>query len=113
MKTHVLLAVLLAAAAVQGYPRSAAESGTLVTGVNGNWTYIGNYSTDSVNEDGGIAEIVQYNRDAKRIYVVNGDLGPEGICAVAAEDSPTRRSLIFTANEVSGTIAVFEVKWAA
>jgi hypothetical protein len=39
-----------------------------------------------------------------------GDLGPEGICAVAAGDSPTRRPLIFTANEVSGTIAVFEVK---
>jgi hypothetical protein len=39
-----------------------------------------------------------------------GDLGPEGICAVPAEDSPTKRPLIFTANEVSGTIAVFEAK---
>ena len=39
-----------------------------------------------------------------------GDLGPEGICAVEAKDSPTGRPLIFTANEVSGTIAVFEMR---
>jgi len=39
-----------------------------------------------------------------------GDLGPEGINAVPASDSPTRRPLIFVANEVSGTIAVFEAR---
>jgi hypothetical protein len=39
-----------------------------------------------------------------------GDLGPEGICPVEAVDSPTRRPLIFVANEVSGTIAVFEIQ---
>jgi hypothetical protein len=39
-----------------------------------------------------------------------GDLGPEGIRAVAAADSPTKRPLIFVANEVSGTIAVFEIQ---
>jgi hypothetical protein len=38
-----------------------------------------------------------------------GDLGPEGIYAVEAADSPTKRPLIFVANEVSGTVAVFEV----
>jgi hypothetical protein len=75
MKAHVLFAVLLAAAVVQVYSRPAAESGKLITGVNGNLTYIGNYSTGSVNEDGGIAEIVQYNRDTGRIYMVNGALG--------------------------------------
>jgi len=39
-----------------------------------------------------------------------GDLGPEGIRAVEAADSPTRRPVIFVANEVSGTIAVFEMQ---
>jgi hypothetical protein len=39
-----------------------------------------------------------------------GDLGPEGIYAVAVGDSPTGRPLIFTANEVSETIAALEVK---
>jgi len=39
-----------------------------------------------------------------------GDLGPEGICAVEASASPTRRPLVFAANEVSGTISVYEFK---
>jgi len=39
-----------------------------------------------------------------------GDLGPEGIATVPASDSPTKKPLIFVANEVSGTIAVFEAK---
>ena len=37
-----------------------------------------------------------------------GDLGPEGLFPVKAEDSPTHNPLIFVANEVSGTITVFE-----
>ena len=39
-----------------------------------------------------------------------GDLGPEGICAVEAGSSPTRRPLLFVANEVSGTVAVYDMK---
>jgi len=39
-----------------------------------------------------------------------GDLGPEGIYAVEASASPTRRPLIFAANEVSGTISIYEIK---
>jgi hypothetical protein len=39
-----------------------------------------------------------------------GNLGPEGICTVEAAASPTRKPLIFVANEVSGTIAVFEMR---
>jgi hypothetical protein len=39
-----------------------------------------------------------------------GDLGPEGICSVEAKSSPTKRPLIFVANEVSGTVAVYEMK---
>ncbi|MDR1469369.1 MAG: choice-of-anchor I family protein [Spirochaetaceae bacterium] len=74
MKTYLLLAVLLATVG-QIYAWSAAERGNLATGMNGRLSHIGGYFTGSVNEDGGIAEIVQYNRDAKRIYVVNGTLG--------------------------------------
>ena len=39
-----------------------------------------------------------------------GDLGPEGICSVMAKDSPTGKPIIFVANEVSGTIIVFELR---
>jgi hypothetical protein len=74
MKIYLLLIILLAAVG-QVYSRPAAESGNLATGMNGRLSHIGGYSTGSVNEDGGIAEIVQYNRDTKRIYVVNGALG--------------------------------------
>ncbi|MDR2790745.1 MAG: lactonase family protein [Campylobacteraceae bacterium] len=47
----------------------------LQKGLNGHLTHIGSYSTGSVNEDGGIAEIVVYNKDNKKIYMVNGALG--------------------------------------
>ena len=40
-----------------------------------------------------------------------GDLGPEGICTVEAQDSPTGTPLVFAANEISGTVSVFEVLW--
>jgi hypothetical protein len=75
MKTRLLLALLLAVAAGQVYARPIAESGKLATSMNGNLSHIGGYSTGSVNEDGGIAEIVQYNRDTGHIYMVNGALG--------------------------------------
>jgi len=38
-----------------------------------------------------------------------GDLGPEGLDFVAASDSPTGKALLLTGNEVSGTLAVFEL----
>jgi hypothetical protein len=38
-----------------------------------------------------------------------GDLGPEGICTVEAQDSPAGTPLVFVANEISGTISVFDV----
>lgn len=38
-----------------------------------------------------------------------GDLGPEGLDFVPAADSPTGKPLLLTGNEVSGTLAVFEI----
>jgi 2',3'-cyclic-nucleotide 2'-phosphodiesterase/3'-nucleotidase/5'-nucleotidase len=38
-----------------------------------------------------------------------GDLGPEGVLFIAAEDSPNGRPLVVTSNEISGTVAIFQV----
>jgi hypothetical protein len=74
MKHFGWLGVLLILG-VQAYAKPAAESETLKTGVNGKLRHIGGYSVGETSADGGIAEIVKYNKDNKRIYLVNGALG--------------------------------------
>lgn len=39
-----------------------------------------------------------------------GDLGPEGICTIPAENSPTGNAMILVANEVSGTVTVAQIE---
>ncbi|WP_185269095.1 choice-of-anchor I family protein [Halopseudomonas xiamenensis] len=41
-----------------------------------------------------------------------GDLGPEGLVFVSAEDSPTEQPLLIVGNEVSGTTTVFQIDLA-
>ncbi|SDG63499.1 choice-of-anchor I family protein [Microbacterium pygmaeum] len=63
--------------------------------------------------DPGSSEFVTYvnNRDfaADAESTAAGDLGPEGIVFIAAEDSPTGTPVVVTGNEVSGTTTVFEI----
>lgn len=65
-----------------------------------------------------------YNRDLNAVYNINddkvpavvtgnvaqaGDLGPESLAFVPAANSPTGKPLLLMANEVSGTLTVFEL----
>lgn len=58
-------------------------------------------------------EFVQYvnNRDFTQPTntAAAGDLGPEGVLFIAAENSPNGKPLVVTANEVSGTTTIFEI----
>ena len=62
------------------------------------------------------AAFVQYvtNRDYTVDIEANlpqaGDLAPEGMTFVAAAASPTGHALLIVGNEVSGTVAVYEVR---
>lgn len=56
-------------------------------------------------------QFVEYviNRDLTEGGDLVGDLAPEGMVFVAAEQSPTGQALLVIGNEVSGTVSVWEV----
>lgn len=54
-----------------------------VESVNGKLSSIGNYQTGMSNKDGGIAEIVKYNKDNQKMYLVNGAAQSVDIVSIA------------------------------
>jgi hypothetical protein len=57
-----------------------------------------------------VLELYQNNRS---LTAGTGDLGPEGIVFIPAADSPTNQPLLLLANEVSSTVAVYNVQASA
>ena len=43
-------------------------------------------------------------------WVTGGDVAPEGLAFIPAEESPTGEALLLAACEVSGTVAVYQVQ---
>ena len=57
-------------------------------------------------------EFVQYvnNRDfSANNTPESGDLGPEGVLFIPAEESANGKPLVVVANEISGTTTIFEI----
>lgn len=48
-------------------------------------------------------------KNSRNTSAYSGDHGPEGITYVAPENSPTGTAYILVANEISGTISIFEI----
>ena len=57
------------------------------------------------------AHYVDYfiNRGVVEGEAITGDLAPEGMTFVEAKNSPTQKPLVIIGNEISGSIAVWEI----
>lgn len=53
-------------------------------------------------------QFIQYI-NTRTVDSLGGDLSPEGLICIPAEDSPTGNTCVLAACEVSGTVAIFEV----
>lgn len=56
-------------------------------------------------------KFVDYKNN-RSVSAYNGDHGPEGIIHIKAAESPTGKDYIIVANEISGTLTIFEVNTA-
>jgi hypothetical protein len=56
-------------------------------------------------------EFVEYfiNRGLAEGQQISGDLGPEGMAFISAENSPTSQALLVVGNEISGSVAVWQI----
>ncbi len=58
-------------------------------------TYLGSYSTGKTSEDGGVAEIVKYNAENKKMYVVSGAFQSVDIVPLAKVKAGTEHSYAY------------------
>lgn len=72
---------------------------------------IGGVMTYNISNPGK-AEFANYINTRDFSGTIAGDVAPEGLAFVAAEESPTGRPLVLVGNEVSGTVSVNEVQVA-
>lgn len=67
-----------------------------------------NFKQDTVQLDKNGQKVV--DADGKNVLIEKGDLGPEGLVFIAANQSPNGKPLLVVGNEVSGSTAVYEIK---
>lgn len=65
--------------------------------VNGVLNYLGSYSIGAQNEDGGVAEIVKYNSDNQKMYLVSGQF--QSVDIVSLKDTQVDQQNTYTLNK--------------